>query len=44
LLVEKRILLGEKYIDKMKKFIESYNGDLVEHSIDYLTGKQLRLI
>ena len=33
-----------KYIDKMKKFIESYNGDLVEHSIDYLTCKQLRLI
>jgi three-Cys-motif partner protein len=31
------------YIIKMKKLVESFSGDLVKASLDFLTGKMLRL-
>jgi three-Cys-motif partner protein len=31
------------YITKMKAFVESFSGDLVKASLDYLSGKTLRL-
>jgi len=33
----------KNYIMKMKKFVEIFSGDLVETSIDYITGKAQRL-
>lgn len=33
----------KSYITKMKMFVESFSGDLVRASLDYLTGKTVRL-